>query len=190
MNTGVTDILTLAVAILTLLTCILTLIKSWLEIANLKKSLKHIQVVANPREMKEALIKPLEGLWRVIGNFDKYQGTNAMHYSSGYAIFSWDDTLNRYNIVYSYSVSQSFKNTNCVTAICHGYALVEKHGLHQNVILKMRIENITFEENLTAPQSKEFTLITSLKAEISKSLRELSFSFKTDITNGTISFSR
>lgn len=190
MNAGITDILTLTVAIFTFLTAISTLLKSWLEIAKLKKSLEHIQVVANPREMKEALVKPLEGLWKVTGTFEKYQGMEDVHYSSGYANFLWDDTHNRYNIVYSYSVSRNFVNTNCVTAICYGYALVEKHKSHQIIILKMQIESITFEKNIKVPQSKEFILKTSHKTEISKSLRELKFSFQTDITNGIIIFSR
>ncbi len=190
MAANITNILTLTVAILTLLTSILTLIKSWLEIKKLKKSLEHIQIVANPREMKEALIKPLEGLWKVSGSFDKYQGSDTMHYSSGYANFWWNDSLNRYTVVYSYSVSKSHQNTECITAICYGYALEESSKSPKNIVLKMQIENRTSEENLTTPMSKEFILETTLTTKVQKSLRELNFPFHTDITNGTITFSR
>ena len=185
-----TNIFTLIVAVLTLLTSILTLIKSWMEIKKLKENLERIQIVANPREMKEALIKPLEGLWSVSGLFEKFQGENVIHYSSGYASFLWDDSLDRYDIVYSYSVSKSHENTDCVTAICRGYALVGNSEFPRNLDLIMKIENITSAENINNPQSKDFTLKTTFETEIQKSLREMKFSFQTDITNGTIRFSR
>jgi len=166
------------------------LVKSWLEIKKLKENLGHIQIVASPREMKEALVQPLEGLWEVNGRFSKFQKSDREHYSSGYANFWWDDSLNRYKVMYSYSVKHVYKDFNCITAICYGNALVEDLKGYQRVVLNMRIESRTSNKDLPEPRSQTFEMKTTDRIQIQKELRELKFSFHTEYTDGLIIFRR
>lgn len=181
------NILTLLASIVTFITALLALIKGWIELRKIKQEISQIKIVANTSEMRDALKMPLEGLWSVSGEFTKYQGVYELHLSTGYANFIWDDHLNRYNVVYSYSVEKNYTYDKIVTAICSGYTFYENKK-ETSISLIMKIDAFTCKVLL--PRSQQFTMTTKNDVVIGKELKEITFLFETSQTKGEIKFLR
>lgn len=160
----------------------------FLNLSKIKKELKEVKVVVNnTTELREALKKPLEGIWRVEGQFHLFKGEEMSHNSSGYIFFSWDHVNSRYEVVDVYSVRKENDATDTVTVYCHGFGNVLKDEPISNknpLNLHMKIES-----NSSTHEKINF-IMRSTHCETTQNgkINRLEFIFNYKETKGVISF--
>lgn len=160
------------------------------NLRKINKELKEARiVVGSTTELREALRKPLEGIWQVSGKFNKLRGNEDRHESHGFVIFYWDHTQSRYDVIDTYSVRKAFDSTDLATVLCQGHGSADKNGFVSKEFplkLSMRIlsSSTTHESVNFSIQASQWE--TSSEGKITK----LTFDFRNGLTEGVINFTR
>ncbi|MGM9564168.1 MAG: hypothetical protein ACI3VQ_08880 [Faecousia sp.] len=162
-----------------------------LQIIKLKRELKKANVIINnTTELKNALKKPLEGIWRIHGKFKKYHNIRESHNSNGFAVFEWNDAKKRYDVRYVYSVKKHNGSKDIVTAACSGFAQNCPDGNVKNKItLHLTTDNRCSSDG-SETDSVNFVLESCAIRQLNSYITTIQFSFITNESNGIISFER
>lgn len=149
-------------------------------------------LIRDTEQLRAALMKPLEGTWRVAGLFNKFQGADGAHHTFGYMTFTWDPAGSQYSVVYAYSAMRESGSINVATAICHGHARADVDGRPlrgEALTLDMLVDARTAHENHNNA-TKSFRLQTSGRHDWNRNLYEIEFPFNTRATSGVVKINR
>ena len=178
-------------AIIAFITNIIILITQVIQVYKLKKELRDVKIVINNTEdLREALKKPLEGMWEVRGVYTKFHNDIANYNSSGYVNFCWDDLHKKYDVYYVYSVRKEHATIDLVTSICSGIAIYNESIKKNNKItMQMKIDARCSNDNFNN-SSKTFEYISNKIIKIDNRINKIEFIFSNSNVEGTISFVR
>lgn len=170
---------------------IIVFITAIIQVYKLKKELKDVKIVINnTSDLRQSLIKPLEGVWEVRGSYTKYHYVVAIHNCTGYAFFYWDDIYKRYNVYYAYSVRKEQESIDLVTAICNGIAVSDENGkVGKKLVIQLTINSRSAIDGVNY-FSKIFEFTTNKLIKKEDKINRLEFEFKNSKTEGVIKFIR
>ncbi len=154
--------------------------------------LENSKRIANISDLKKFLDKPLEGIWEMRGEFEKYHGNTARYVSSGFATFSWNESTEKYDVWYAYSTQKENDNTDLVTAICSGSASSKKNGnIGREIKMTMHIDGRTSADGVNA-NSRTFEFVSkNIIIQSDKAIEiEIPFCSGDKKTEGVIHFRR
>jgi hypothetical protein len=178
---------------------ILVIIGNVLQIMIQRHKLNHLRkelegakaIIKDTADLRNAIFHEIEGLWSLVGNFQKFQNIDAQHNSEGFLMLIWIPSKRHYDAIYCYSVSRAGENTALVTAICQGYSDGDlEYKKSFNISLKMRVVSRT-DVNCQANFSKTFTLNLEVnRTQGTTYFNNMSSKFTTPLTIGTLAFSK
>ena len=108
-------------AVIAIITAILALAKNWLELRKVQRKINELSIVVkDTRDIRDALRKPLEGAWKVAGNFHRYRGLPDSHNTKGLAMLTWIPDKYMYEVFYAYTVFKNSTSLPVITAYSMG----------------------------------------------------------------------
>lgn len=193
--TNTTSLATISASIasvLAVITGIVNLIISIRKSKQLKAQIDNVTAVINTTDdLRKSVLRSLEGIWELRGDFDKFRQVNAHHYSKGYLILQWNVRMENYDALYIYSVFEDYGEQPIVTVVAKGFSNGDI-SLNQSGTFKISfsIDTRAAKESL-ANIAKTFDL--SFAAEYrneSNYVHRLISSYETDGTIGQLVFQR
>lgn len=179
---------------------IIVLISSFIELYVQSRQLKSLRedlegtkaIIKTTADLRNALLHDLEGSWKLVGDFSKFQGDASKAYkSTGVLILSWNLTQNHYDAIYCYSVIGEFETVPVVTAICSGYSDSDIENKDKSKIeLSMKIDTRTSQNSSVTYHDTFKLVLTAQKRKNELKITRLSSVFSTPTTTGKLSFTK
>lgn len=175
------------------ITPLIIIIASVVEYVLQKRQIKQLReelvCIKNTSDLREAVMKDLEGTWSLSGKFAKFQGDESRHNSEGILVLTWVPSKNQYDVVYCYSVTKAGHDIALITAICHGCSYGDSHSrslTKLSIKLSVISRTITFD----APNyNRTFEIELKIKRIPGfNQVREMSAHFSTPQTKGILTF--
>lgn len=99
----------------------LSVVVNYLQFRKVSKEVNELKVVVkDTQEIRDALRKPLEGIWNVCGDFSMYHNADERHFTTGEMSFDWNPDKSIYDVLYVYGVQKVNYNDDVITCFSRG----------------------------------------------------------------------
>lgn len=181
--------------LLALALAIVSILKVMMELRKIKAEISELKVVVkDTEEMRIALRKPMEGVWKMNGTFSKYRTIVSPHYTRGELHLTWVPARTSYDALYYYSVQKPNDPNDLITCICRGSMGATQYGLLHNendVDIDLEIAARSARAGYEYPHARSFLLRDGkVIRKNGGTVTQMQFTFKNTETDGTITVSR
>lgn len=187
--------LKVSLGILALAAGVASVLKVLLELRKIKAEMREIRVVvSDTEEMRTALRKPMEGVWKMNGTFTKYRSVASLHYTRGELHLAWVPLKGSYDALYYYSVQKPGEPNDLITCICRGTMGATQYGMlhdEQDVDIDLEIAGRSARAGYDHPHARAFLLRDGkVTRRNGGTIIQMQFAFRNGETEGTMTFSR
>ncbi|MFI3197506.1 MAG: hypothetical protein QX196_04200 [Methylococcaceae bacterium] len=173
----------------------LSVVVNYLQFRKVSKEVNELKVVVkDTQEIRDALRKPLEGIWNVCGDFSMYHNADERHFTTGEMSFDWNPDKSIYDVLYVYGVQKVNYNDDVITCFSRGILHADYNGFisaDQDITIDFVIHSRTAIQEYGSPFTKAFTLNNGKQTKgTTGRIIKVQFVFDSPETKGTISITK